>query len=154
MTHLIGLCGEYGSGKSLLAEYMKKKGFIEYAFAYPLKQIALTVGFSYNEVYGTQQDKETKNTYWGISAREFLQKFGTEICREQLPQIIPQMENVFIRCFEKKYTETKSNMVVSDVRFIDEVISIKKLGGVIIKIIREIDLKKNDEKKVIVIFYK
>ena len=31
------------------------------------------------------------NEHWGISARHFLQKFGTDICRDAMSEIIPDM---------------------------------------------------------------
>lgn len=90
---IIGLTGKKGSGKTTVAKYLEfKYEFQEYAFADPLKKIAMIFGFSEQEVYGTQEDKARINPELGISAREFLQKFGTEICREQLSVIFPTLK--------------------------------------------------------------
>ena len=45
---LVGICGEIGSGKSLIADYLTHTlGFDEYAFAKPLKDIAIAMGFEH-----------------------------------------------------------------------------------------------------------
>lgn len=137
---LIGIMGSIGSGKSTVADYLvKNHGFIEYSFAKPLKQIAEILQFEHHQIYGTQDEKLEINKFWGISGREFLQKFGTEICRDTLPTIIPNMNmnnnTLWIRLFEKMYSPDK-NIVISDVRFTDEINKIKELGGFIIKIER------------------
>ena len=148
MTILIGICGEIGSGKSTIADYLKSCGFDEYSFAKPVKDLAMAMGFTYKEVWGTQKEKITKNKYWGISGREFLQKFATQIGRELMPKIIPNMDmgksnSPWIRLFEIYWNELlnnnglhHSNLVVSDVRFPDEAKSIQEQGGYIIRIIR------------------
>lgn len=146
---LIGICGEIGSGKSLIATYLKDAlEFNEYAFANPLKDIAIAMGFEKKEVWGTQEQKMAINKYWGISAREFLQKFGTEIGRNLLPKIIPDMYmgnsgSPWIRLFEIhwksliEYKGENAKLVVSDVRFEDEAKTIKQNGGIIIRLIRQ-----------------
>ena len=65
------------------------------------------------------------------------QVFGTDICHEFLLSKIPQMDKLWIRCFEIFYSQNRdANVVVSDVRFAEEVESIRKLGGTIIEIQR------------------
>lgn len=139
---LIGITGEIGCGKSTAVNYLKSKyGFTEYMFAKPLKDIAVTLGFEEHQVYGTQEQKLEVNNFWGISGREFLQKFGSEVCRDYVPKILPNMKfndcTMWVRLFEKYYSESKSERVaVSDVRFEDESKKIKELGGIIIRINR------------------
>lgn len=134
---LIGLTGSIGSGKSTVASYLVKKGYVEETFSSPLKKIAVDFGFEENEVYGTQEDKMRINKTWGVSGREFLQKFGTEVCRNTLPEFIPSMEDVWIKLMESKIKSKIKNTVVSDVRFRNEYELIKKHGGVIIHISRD-----------------
>lgn len=140
---LIGISGEIGSGKSTLSDFIVSKyGFIEYSFAKPLKEIAMILGFEPHQLYGTQEDKLETNNFWNISAREFLQKFGTEVCRDFLPRVIPKMslngQTLWVRLFEKFYLDNRDkNIIISDVRYLDEAASIKKLGGYIIRIERE-----------------
>ncbi len=143
-TILLGFTGKIGCGKSTAAEYLcnvHNMNFIEYSFAKPLKEIACLMGFKRNEVFGTQADKLKINDFWGISGRTFLQKFGSEVCRDYLPKVLSDMKfnnkTLWIRLFEQYYEEYKnSNIIVSDVRFEDECSAIRSLGGYIIRIER------------------
>lgn len=144
---LLGLTGNIGSGKTTVMKLFKYSFWVdEYSFSEPLKKIAINLGFLEKEVYGTQEDKVKINNFWGISGREFLQKFGTDICREILPEKIKMnydSKTLWIRLFEKylidyKNTDLKSGfLIVSDVRFFDEADIIKKYNGFIVKIERE-----------------
>ena len=140
---LIGITGKIGAGKTISAKILEHAhNFQEYTMAGPLKSIALALGFTYKEVNGTQEEKLVKNKYWDISGREFLQKFGTDICRDILPNVINMNLNnrtLWCRVFENYYNENKNlfpYMVVSDCRFKDELDLIKELGGVTVKIVR------------------
>jgi hypothetical protein len=155
---LIGIVGEIGSGKTTVAEYLiEKYKFNEYHFASPLKQIALAMGFTQTQVYGNQEQKLEKNEHWGISAREFLQKIGTDFGRNILPDMIPNMNmgdsgSPWIRLFEIQWNKIcKENeyptLIVSDCRFPNEVDSIKERGGYIIKISRPAEPREGAEHK-------
>lgn len=136
---LIGICGPIASGKSTLAKYITLQNYTEYSFAKPLKEIAVSLGFENHQAWGSQSDKLEINSYWKISCREFLQKFGTEICRIELPKHIPQMSELWVKLFEKAYLEHKLGdyTVVSDIRFENEASMIRKLGGIVIKLERD-----------------
>ena len=153
---LVALTGNINSGKTTVSEYLQNTwGFTEYTFSKPIKEIALIFGFEHHQVYGTQDQKLEINSNWGISAREFLQKFGTDICRESLAKTIPDMnfgesKSPWIRLFEiyiKKYIEQYPNgcIVVSDIRFLDEANIIKKLGGCIVRIDRVAGIQRSDK---------
>lgn len=135
---LVGIKGKIGSGKTESAKILQSiYPFTEYAMADPIKKIGSILGFTQEELYGTQTQKLEKNKRWDISSREFLQVFGTDICREFLPSKIPQMDKLWIRCFEIFCSQNRdANIVVSDVRFVEEAESIRKLGGIIIEIQR------------------
>ncbi len=143
---IIGLAGSMGSGKSTAAAYITEKyGFVEYSFAKPLKDISMIMGFDWHQVYGTQAQKLEVNKMWGITGREFLQKFGTEVCREILPSILPKTNfgfySIWIRLFEKYCADNpNTNIVVSDVRFSDEANFISSMGGHIIQIDRNVGI--------------
>ena len=141
---IIGITGQMGSGKSTAASYLKEKyGYTEYAFANPLKDIAVVMGFNVDQVYGTQDQKLEINKMWGVSGREFLQKFGTDICRDTLPSLFPNNDfgqnTIWIKLFEKYCVDNPGvNIVVSDVRFPDEARFITSAGGSIIRIDRTV----------------
>ena len=140
---IIGLTGQMGCGKSTAATYITEKyGFTEYSFANPLKNIAVIMGFNNNQVFGTQEQKLEINNLWGVSGREFLQKFGTDVCRETLPGIFHNHDfkqyTIWIKLFEKYCADNPDlNIIVSDVRFPDEARFITSAGGSIIKIERD-----------------
>jgi hypothetical protein len=135
---LVGIKGNIGSGKTESSKILNILfPFVEYAMADPLKKIGDILGFTKEELYGTQDQKLEKNKHWNISSREFLQVFGTDVCREFLPKKIPQMDNIWIHCFEIFCSQNRdTNIIVSDVRFVNEAESIRNLGGIIIEIQR------------------
>lgn len=147
---LLGINGEIGCGKSTVVNYLSEKyNYREYMMAEPLKKIAKILGFDDHQIYGTQEQKLEVNSFWNVSGREFLQKFGTEVCRDAVPRILPKMNfnglTMWVRLFEKFYSETRSQCVaVSDVRFEDESATIKRYGGIIIRIEREVNEVKKD----------
>jgi hypothetical protein len=120
--------------------------WVEYSFASPLKQIAEIFDFEQEEIYGTQEQKLRPNTFWNVSGREFLQKFGTEICRNTLPKHIPQMDRIWIKLMQKKIKNDPSRgIVVSDCRFPDEAELCKFFEGHIIKITRDDEKQQSPE---------
>lgn len=136
---IIGLIGNIGSGKTTIASILTKQyNYEEIIFSDPLKQIGLIFGFEHHQLYGTQLEKNEINKKRGISGRTFLQKFGTDICRDILPNIFPTFERIWIKLAEEKLINSKSkNIIFSDCRFYDEVELIKKHGGMIVKIVNE-----------------
>jgi dephospho-CoA kinase len=140
---LIGITGKIGSGKSIICDEFKDVGFIEDNFANSLKQIGEIIGFEHYQLYGTQEQKLEINNKWNISGREFMQKFGTELCRNQLKQIIPNMKfddnnTIWVQIIKNKINNEykNKNIIIGDCRFLDESKLIKDNGGIIIKIIR------------------
>ena len=135
---LIGVTGYAGHGKSTIANYLKTLNFQEYAFADPLKLGCLEMfGLSKEQIYDNDE-KNTIDPFWGVSPREILQKVGTELMRNQLKTLFPNMNLgetgiIWIRNFERYYEKNKhQSIVISDVRNIDEAETIKKLGGYVI----------------------
>jgi len=139
---LILITGKIGVGKTTVTNMLvNTHNYHEESFATPLKNFALSLGFNYNEVYGTQKQKLEKNKFYNISGREFLQRFGTDVIRE-IPDKIPNMNfnnySLLTRALECKIVNnTNSKIVVSDGRFEDEINLIKKYNGIIIKVVRD-----------------
>ena len=144
---IIGLIGEIGAGKTEFCNFMRKyldDSVTIHNFSDPLKQFAMSIGFRYKEVYGTQAEKLAVNPQWGISGREFMQKFGTDLCRVQLGAVIPAMNlrdnSLWVETMRHKLesasVQDRSLVIVGDCRFADEVKLIHDLGGVVIKITR------------------
>jgi ATP-dependent RNA circularization protein (DNA/RNA ligase family) len=147
MSVIIGLTGQIGSGKTTFAKYLCDiHQFKEYSISSPLKQIGIIFGFTDTQMYGTQEQKMEINKNWGISGRTFLQKFGTDLCREALTNIIPEMntgehKSVWITLFDMyiesiKNTDPLARIIVSDIRFLNESNAIRKNNGHMFRITR------------------
>lgn len=137
---IIGLCGNIGSGKSTCANILvEKHGFTELAFADPLKRACRELfGFTDEQLYGTQEQKQTPDPNWfGVTPRSVLQYVGTELLRNQMDRIIPELkQNIFVHAMKNKLESREGNIVISDVRFQNEVDMIRSLGGYIVLIDR------------------
>ena len=101
----------------------------------------------------TNVNKEELTEY-GITRREFYQKFGTDFMHNDIYNYFPQLEkhiprklfwvNKTFRKMEKLKKEGKKFFVISDVRFVHEADYILKNGGYLVKITRpEIDTTKD-----------
>ena len=141
MGKLIGILGRKRTGKDSSGNYIiEKYNYTRYAFAEPIKRI-LKIMFDLNDKQ-LNEDKEILDKRWNLSPREILQKFGTEICRNDLKEYLPNIEldngTLWIKLFKIFYEKNKDkNIVITDVRFLDEINIIKSLGGKIIKINRD-----------------
>ena len=120
--------------------YVKK-----YSFASPLKEIAVGLfGISEEQAYGTDEQKNTlTNIRWGdlpspnkkpknkkMTAREFLQYFGTDVCRKMYKDIWVD------RCIADIYFENPLLAIIDDCRFPNEADAIQKAGGKVIRLTR------------------
>ena len=151
--------GKEQEGTAVFDLWQKSEDFTSYAqkfiwplvrgynFADPLKGICMTLfGLSYSQCYGTDSYKNSpteykwekmpgesrfKSGYGTMSAREFLQYFGTEIMRKINP-------NIWIdNCLERIKEDDSPIAVISDCRFVNEIEAVKKAGGKVIKLTRE-----------------
>lgn len=136
---LIGLVAKARAGKDTVAGLLTKNfdGFEQFAFADTMKDVvAVKFGIprcncdALNDD-GSAFDREALHPFWGISVREMLQMEGTEATREVYdPDFWVKRMRLKIRDYRKK------NIVISDVRFPNEVAFIQKCGGHIIGITR------------------
>jgi energy-coupling factor transporter ATP-binding protein EcfA2 len=133
LPKVIAFVGPMGSGKSTLAKLVKEVlGGEIISFAGPLKKAALAMQIPYENVYGTPEQKaEPLAILGGMSSRRFQQLLGTEFARNLV------CDDFWIRQFEAAVWAAKSEFVFcDDLRFLNEAAAIKKLGGVIIRVIR------------------
>ena len=137
---IIGIIGLKGSGKSTLAGILERKyNFVSDSFAKPVKDIASII-FNWNRdmLDGITEEsrawREGTDTEWSkilgkdITPRLALQMIGTEFGRNLI------CEDIWIESL--KMRSKNKNIVISDVRYLNEAESIKKSGGILIKIIR------------------
>jgi hypothetical protein len=111
-----------------------------YNFADSLKSIAINFfGLTYEQCYGSEQEKNTPSPIMNclgyrqsenFTAREFLQYFGTDVCRNL-------KEDVWVDfCINRIKSEQSELALVGDCRFPDEVEAIQQAGGRVIRLTR------------------
>jgi hypothetical protein len=139
---ILGLCGFIGSGKGTVGDILRDHhGFIQDSFARPLKDAVATIfGWDRTLLEGATPEsrawREQPDSFWSahfgkpFTPRLALQLMGTEAGR-----------NVFhpeIRTSSLLYRNhnTGKNVVVTDVRFKNEIKAIQDAGGYIIRVER------------------
>lgn len=141
---LIGIVGIKRSGKDTMADYIinnTDKQFIKYSFADPIKELCrMLFGFNQEQLYGDQKEEVDEN--WGVTPRKVFQVIGTDLFRDTLPEKCKELsylKNTFwIKQFEIWYEKNREkNIIISDIRFQNELDVIKKMGGIIIYVIKK-----------------
>ncbi len=125
LPRVIGITGKMRSGKDTTSEWLVNQyGYVHLSFAAPLKRVCGTLfNFDHDQLYGNK--KNVKDDRWyGITPREVLQFVGTELFRNNMGRLLPEIKNNFwAECLKRevivKLKEGKS-VVVSDVRFPNE----------------------------------
>jgi len=128
---IVGFSGKKRVGKDTAADIAAEEhGFERDAFAAPIKTIAQEVfHLDDHQVYGGAKEKE--DPFWGMTPREIMQRTGTEFARGTFH------EEVWVDSFRRRMEETDAQrIVVTDVRFPNEVEAIQELGGYVVRIRR------------------
>jgi len=139
---LVGVLGKKRHGKDTISDHLVKNwNFHPITLAEPLKEACRSLfGFNEEQLYGNL--KEDIDPYWNVSPRTVFQFIGTDVFRKQIDKIIPNVGDKFwVVLIKKKILDIQkdnpnANIVVTDVRFKNEVDMIKSLGGLIIKVER------------------
>jgi hypothetical protein len=140
---IVGIAGFIGSGKDTIADYLITfKGFKRMSYAGPLKDaVASIFGWDRDLLEGTtkysRQWRDTIDPWWAerldipnLTPRLVLQQWGTEVGRRAFH------DDIWIASIENQLRTTKDNIVLSDCRFPNELKSIKRMGGVTIRVHR------------------
>ena len=140
---IIGVCGFIGSGKDTIADYLVNiHQFRRESFANSLKDaIAHVFGWNRDMLEGrTRQSREWReqvDPWWSerlnmpnLTPRWVLQHWGTEVCRRAFH------DDIWIAALENKLRNSKDDIVISDCRFPNEIKSIQKTGGIVIRVVR------------------
>lgn len=129
---LIGLCGRKGSGKDTVAGILAEQhGFLPHALATPLKRVCAELfDFTDDQLWG--ESREVLDERYGKTPRELMQRLGTDFVRKELSM------DFWLDRFQSWYELNSSvpRIVVSDVRFQNEINFIKRLGGTIYEVRR------------------
>ena len=140
---IVGVCGFIGSGKDTIADYLVNfHEFRRDSFASTLKDaVGAVFGWDRTLLEGRTKEarewREQIDPWWAeklsmptLTPRWILQYWGTEVCRKGFH------DDMWVASLENKLRQTKDNIVISDVRFSNEVEAIKKAGGIIVRVVR------------------
>jgi hypothetical protein len=140
---IIGFVGFIGSGKDTAADYLVNfHEFRRDSFANTLKDAVAAV-FGWDRVLLEGRTKEARewreqiDPWWAtrldmpnLTPRIALQLWGTEVCRKAFH------DDIWIASVENKLRQSKDNIVISDCRFPNEIESIRRAGGRVVRISR------------------
>lgn len=143
---IVGFVGFIGSGKDTAADYLVNfHGYRRDSFANTLKDaVACVFGWDRVLLEGrTTQAREWReqvDSWWAerlnmpnLTPRLMLQLWGTEVCRNGFH------DDIWIASLENKMRKTTDNIVISDVRFPNEIKAIHNAGGIVVRIKRGAD---------------
>ena len=139
---IIGICGLIGSGKDTIADYLQNiHQFRRESFAHTLKDaVAAVFGWDRELLEGRTREsrewREQVDPWWTdrlnmpVTPRLVLQVWGTEVARKSYH------DDIWIASLENKLRKTHDDIVISDCRFPNEILAIKRAGGVVIRVVR------------------
>ena len=139
---LIGITGQKGNGKDTIANYLcSKYGYSAMACADILKKICSLI-FDLNDEQLNGNLKEVSDERWfGLTPRKILQFVGTDLFRNNMEKLDENFgKDIWILTLEKRIMNALNNdkiIVISDIRFQNELDLIKKFNGTIIRVKRE-----------------
>ena len=140
---IIGFVGLIGAGKDTAADYLVNfHGFRRDSFANTLKDaVAAVFGWDRTLLEGrTKQAREWReqvDPWWSerlgmpnLTPRWILQYWGTDVCRKAFHN------DIWIASLENKLRNSQDDIVISDVRFPNEIQAIHNAGGQVVRIKR------------------
>jgi hypothetical protein len=137
---IIGIIGFIGAGKGTVGDILVQRGFHKDSFAAPLKDATATIfNWPRNMLEGdtniSRLWREKKDEYWSnqfgydFTPRTALQLMGTEVGRKVFH------ENLWIISLLNR-ARGHDNVVITDVRFKNEIKTIRKDGGFVVRVKR------------------
>lgn len=141
-TTLVGITGRKYHGKDTIGKILCDQfGFERLAFGDALKDACQSIfHFDWNQLHGNA--KESMDSYWGVTPRDVYQVVGTELFRHSFSQYFPHIgTNLWVQSLERKYLAhyKDKKVVVTDVRFQNEIDMIHRHGGVILRVCRDVE---------------
>ena len=140
---IIGIAGFQGSGKDTIADYLQNiYGFKRDSFAATLKDaVAAVFGWDRELLEGRTTEsrawREAVDPWWanrlnmpGLTPRLVLQKWGTEVARKSWH------DDTWIASLENKLARAHNDIVITDVRFPNEIRAVRDAGGIVIRVVR------------------
>jgi hypothetical protein len=137
---IIAISGRKQSGKSSTGDYLKSlnKNIKLYSFADRLKtDICINIlGLKEEQCHGTDEQKNTiTDIQWGgkfLTGREVMEIVGTDIFRNLKVDVWTTSTLNLIK------KESPEVAIITDCRFPDEVEAVKKQGGIVVRLMRNL----------------
>lgn len=133
---IIGMCGLKGQGKNTVGSIIKNhfNNWELVSFATTLKDaIASMFGWNRDWLEGVTEEsrawREQPDEYWSkkfgreVSPRTIMQEFGTNLVREKW------LASFWIDSLEKNIMNSDKNIIITDVRYPNEMEMVKRLNG-------------------------
>ena len=140
---IIGLSGTIGCGKDTVADYLVNiHRFKREAFANSLKEaMAVIFGWEWALLEGRSKEsrewREQVDPWWAkrlnmpeLTPRWVLQYVGTEVIRQHFA------DDMWIASLENRLRQRSDNVVITDVRFVNEIKMLRSLGAQCIEVRR------------------
>lgn len=137
---IISISGLIASGKDTAADYLcTVYGFKRMSWAGSLKDAVSNVfGWDRELLEGSTKEsriwREQVDTWWAnrlnipdLTPRWILQQWGTEVCRKSFH------DEIWVASVENQLRNIKSDVVLTDSRFPNEIAAIRKAGGITVR---------------------
>jgi hypothetical protein len=140
---IVGFVGLIGSGKNTAASFLVDNcGFRRDSFAASVKDSLSSIfGWDRELLEGiTEESRNWRNTvdaWWSerlgienLTPRLMMQHYATNICRHHLHN------DLWVASLENRLRQTTDNVVITDVRFANEIAAIHAAGGIVVRVKR------------------
>lgn len=128
---ILALSGPAGSGKSTAAAHLITKGYTLVKFAGPLKAMCRAVGLDDEHIEGSMKERPL-DWLQDKSPRQFMQHLGTEFGRDCIGP------HFWVGLWERAALDVLDQggrVVCDDCRFANEADAVRKLGGVVVRLV-------------------
>lgn len=127
---IIAFFGYKQSGKTSAAKHLARHGFRRCPFASKLKSMLSSLGLTDEEINGNLKE-EPCELLGGKTPRWAMQSLGTEWGRDLID------DNLWVRAWQRNIRTFSGNIVVDDLRFLNEEKVLKEEGAVLVRVDRE-----------------
>lgn len=144
MKNIIAILGHIGSGKDTAAKFfIETHSYIKISFADSLKDTLSSIFLWDRQMLegttaASRNWRNTKDEYWSsvlgkeVTPRKMMQEIGTDLFRHHFSP------HIWTQSLVRKVIQSESNIVVADVRFVEEYNALSELGATFIRINRNI----------------